>query len=61
VAGNALYRVRATEGWLTISELRGTKIAIPLAASGPTPQAPSPAPFRVSFGESGRRFGQRRE
>jgi len=65
VAGYTRYRVRATdtevEGWLTVGELRSKRIAI-APALGAAPQASSPAPPRVTaFGDSVRRFGQRRQ
>ena len=65
VAGKTRYRVRATdtgiEGWVAVGELRSTKIAIAPAPAA-APQSSNPAPPRVSaFGDSVRRFGQRRE
>jgi len=63
--GTTRYRVRATdsglEGWLPVGNLRGTEAATSSAPTAPPPPAVPPAPLRgEEFGESGRRFGQRR-
>ena len=63
--GTTRYRVRATdsgvEGWLPVGNLRGTEAATPSAPIAPPSPAVPPAPVPGDeFGESGRRFGQRR-
>jgi len=63
--GTTQYRVRATdsglEGWLRVGNLRGTEAATSPVTTAPPPPGVSPAPLRgEEFGESGRRFGQRR-
>ena len=63
-AGGARYEVRVTatgvEGWLGVSNLRGTPKAPPPPASQPAPSATNPAPVRNDFGDTARRFGQKR-
>ena len=63
--GTTRYHVRATdsahEGWLSVHNLRATKVAVPAAPTAPPRPAVSPvAPTREALEESGRRFGQRR-
>ena len=60
--GNTWYRVRTAEsdllGWLPVGNLRTTEIAVaPVPAATPAPGVPS---YRGEFGDTGRRFGQRR-
>lgn len=64
-SGNTRYRVRATasglDGWLPVGNLRSTEIATASAPTAPLPPAlPLASLGGEEFGESGRRFGQRR-